>query len=310
MRGARRETVQAPRARARERATSRAAFGILPGTMKISFAKSTAALLKGCRALMVVGPQRAFKAKHLPKLLPRRQMELLLELARDIDPGDLGASGSTLTPAGDSPRKLILGLLPDRVSRYNSPARAESIRRVISSATLGSSGKVGVLLLLDSDEHQLAAVNAVGRALPSFSAKSTKPSTLRVQVLALDLEGNKLAASGVVRETLAASRHAAELVDLPPDRLNPEAFAARASEVLGGIDRVKSRVIAGDKLLDHGLRGIHTVGRSAPCPPRILVADYTPARASGPHVALVGKGVTYDTGGLLSLIHISEPTRQ
>jgi probable aminopeptidase NPEPL1 len=66
---------------------------------------------------------------------------------------------------------------------------------------------------------------------------------------------------------------------------------------LGETKGVKVTMIEGDKLLEAGLRGIHAVGRGAIAPARMLVASWN-VKADGPHVVLVGKGVTFDTGGL------------
>ena len=44
--------------------------------------------------------------------------------------------------------------------------------------------------------------------------------------------------------------------------------------------------------------GIHAVGRAAVAAPRMIIASYVPRGGSKTHVALVGKGVTFDTGGL------------
>jgi len=93
-------------------------------------------------------------------------------------------------------------------------------------------------------------------------------------------------------------RDSAELVDIPPSELDPGAFAARARQLLEGYDLEIDEYI-GDALTEHGLGGIHGVGRCALSEPRMFVARYTPAKGdSGRHIALVGKGVTYDTGGL------------
>ncbi|MCA9692683.1 MAG: leucyl aminopeptidase family protein, partial [Myxococcales bacterium] len=91
-------------------------------------------------------------------------------------------------------------------------------------------------------------------------------------------------------------------VDTPPTELNPEAYAKRIRELLKGLPRVKIREIEGAKLLSEKLVGIHSVGRAAVNAPRMVIAQYSPARgdAAGKrrHFALVGKGVTFDTGGL------------
>jgi probable aminopeptidase NPEPL1 len=90
----------------------------------------------------------------------------------------------------------------------------------------------------------------------------------------------------------------ARLVDTPPTELNPEAMVREARKLLKGVPGVRTSVIVGPDLLKKKLRGIHAVGRTAVKAPRMFVATFTPQKASGKHVALVGKGITYDTGGL------------
>jgi probable aminopeptidase NPEPL1 len=80
--------------------------------------------------------------------------------------------------------------------------------------------------------------------------------------------------------------------------MNPEKLAESAKELLVGLEHVRMKEIAGDALLENDLNGIHAVGRTALKAPRMLVATYTPPNASKLHVALVGKGITFDTGGL------------
>ena len=59
---------------------------------------------------------------------------------------------------------------------------------------------------------------------------------------------------------------------------------------------MKFKAIVGDDLLTQNFPMIHAVGRAAAEPPRLI--DMTWGKASDPKVTLVGKGVTFDTGGL------------
>ncbi|MBL9102711.1 MAG: leucyl aminopeptidase family protein [Myxococcales bacterium] len=272
----------------------------------LSIAPNVQSLLQNCRTLLVVAPAASFAPDVLPAVLPDKLHALVVELARETKPGDLGSNAVTLT--GDSdPRKLAIGVLPDGGSRYNSPSRAESIRRVVASAGLdaglaglpaGSPSKAAVLLVLADADHVLPAVNAVGRALPQYLAKSAPAPVYELQILAVDGAGRPLPVGPEVVATMNATRVAASLVDTPPTELNPDAFAARARELLAALPGVEIREITGDELLAERLVGIHSVGRCALAPPRMIVATFTPEAPSGRHVALVGKGITYDTGGL------------
>lgn len=263
----------------------------------LSFAPTIPALLHGSRAVLVIATASVLTGE-LPLFLPAPAQALLAELARDTKSGELGSVASTLTGTTE-PRKLIIGVLPDHGSRYNSPSRAESVRRVAAAADLGNGAKAGIILLLSDPSHLLASVNAIARALPLYSSKGAAASTnAEVQVLALDLTGQPIVIPPEVEATAHATRIAALHVDTPPTDLNPEAFAVRARELLAPLPRVEVREIVGDALLAEGLGGLHAVGRCAVKPPRMLIAQYTPAAGGGRSIALVGKGVTFDTGGL------------
>jgi probable aminopeptidase NPEPL1 len=266
---------------------------------EISFAPDIKSLLRGAKTLLVVTPEKVLRTRKPLRLLGGKLDRLLVELGKDADVGDLGGTASTLTDR--DPRRLVAGVVPERLSRYNSPSRADSIHRVVSAAGMGSKGRASILLVLDEQGHVEAAVNAVGRAFPQYSGKSGKPSTLRLKLLAVDRQGKPLEMTPLAESVMAVGRDTAALVDTPPTELNPAEFEARARAALKGIKHVKVRSIVGDKLLGEGLRGIHGVGRCATKAPRMVVASYEPPKTGKGkqlHVALVGKGVTYDTGGL------------
>ena len=88
---------------------------------------------------------------------------------------------------------------------------------------------------------------------------------------------------------------ARDLINTAPNDLGPEAFEA---EVRAFAKERKMRVksIVGDDLLKHNFPMIHAVGRASAEAPRLLDLSWGPATA--PRVTLVGKGVTFDTGGL------------
>jgi probable aminopeptidase NPEPL1 len=249
--------------------------------------------LANLQHLVVVAPARRLAKGGLPpKLLDRRTQAVLAELVKLTKPGDRGALGSTLGGGGST--WLHAAVLPDRLSRYNSPARADSIRHALDSLRWGGKGKAVVVLLLDDPDHLLAAANAVSRALPPYSMRSDAPA-LEIKIAAFGPDGERLTVSQVVRNTIDRAREAAMLVDTPPSELDPKALAQQARGVIGTSAKITE--IVGDVLLERGLRGIHAVGRAATEAPRLLLAHTGPEQAAL-HIALVGKGVCFDTGGL------------
>jgi leucyl aminopeptidase len=84
---------------------------------------------------------------------------------------------------------------------------------------------------------------------------------------------------------------ARELVDAPPNVMSPAGLAERAAALPG------VRVETLDAL-DAGLGALAAVGASSPIEPRLIVLRHQPPRArDAPRLALVGKAVTFDTGG-------------
>jgi len=87
-----------------------------------------------------------------------------------------------------------------------------------------------------------------------------------------------------------------ELVNLPANRLNPSAFAARAVDVCES-HGIQIEVWEEERLRAEGCEALLAVADGSACSPRLLIMRYTGTQAAAP-VALVGKGVTFDSGGL------------
>lgn len=98
-----------------------------------------------------------------------------------------------------------------------------------------------------------------------------------------------------------AVRWSRELINLPSSEIYPEELSERVVEKLAqaGGKHIKYRMIVGDDLLQEGRFGIHTVGRASVRKPVLLELDYNPTGDPEAPVdfALIGKGITFDTGG-------------
>lgn len=96
-------------------------------------------------------------------------------------------------------------------------------------------------------------------------------------------------------------RWSRELINLPSSEIYPESLCERVVEKLQeeGGEHVTARVVAGDQLLAEERFGIHTVGRASQRAPALLELDYNPTGNADAAVdfALIGKGITFDTGG-------------
>ncbi|GAB0110082.1 aminopeptidase PepB [Pseudoalteromonas distincta] len=94
---------------------------------------------------------------------------------------------------------------------------------------------------------------------------------------------------------------AREMVNGTADDIYPESLAEKAAEFIQSLapEHVSYQIIKGDALLEQQWIGIHAVGRGSVRPPVLLELDYNPTGDENAPVsaALVGKGITFDSGG-------------
>ncbi|TCW49753.1 aminopeptidase B [Phytobacter diazotrophicus] len=92
-----------------------------------------------------------------------------------------------------------------------------------------------------------------------------------------------------------------DIINAPAEDLGPEQLAQRAVDLLNDVggEAVSYRIVKGEDLREKGYMGIHTVGRGSERPPVLLSLDYNPTGdVEAPiYACLVGKGITFDSGG-------------
>ncbi|HEY4531004.1 MAG TPA: leucyl aminopeptidase family protein [Luteimonas sp.] len=140
----------------------------------------------------------------------------------------------------------------------------------------------------DPDAGVLRALQ-LGWGLGSYDFaryRKARPARARLALDDLDAE---------VVDVLAATTRVRDLVNTPTQDMGPAELEATARDIAAahGADFT---AITGDALLEQNFPAIHAVGRASHRAPRLLVLRW--GEASHPHVAIVGKGVCFDTGGL------------
>lgn len=181
------------------------------------------------------------------------------------------------------------------------PEDPESLRRAAGAATrqLAGLASVGVALPV-RDTAALAAV-AEGALLGAYAyARYHAPARGPVTTVTVVTSSARHAAAKAVAEraeVLARAVHGVrDLVNTPPLDLFPGAFADQAKAAAKGT-KVKVSVLDEKDLAAGGYGGLVAVGQGSARPPRLVRLAYSPARAKR-SVALVGKGITFDSGGL------------
>ncbi|HET9185105.1 MAG TPA: M17 family peptidase N-terminal domain-containing protein, partial [Solirubrobacterales bacterium] len=94
-----------------------------------------------------------------------------------------------------------------------------------------------------------------------------------------------------------AANRARDLQETPANFARPEDLARRAEEIAAGSDQVTVEVLDGEAIRAKGMGGLAAVSQGGPVDPRLIVLRYA-GGGEGPTLGFVGKGVTFDTGGI------------
>ncbi len=232
--------------------------------------------------------------------------------------GFTGKVGQTVTfraASGDpssGPEVVLVGLgTPELLAGDRG---IESLRRASAAfvRTAGQGETAAYFLPHGSDLDPARAADAVaeGAVLAAYRYDAfrtgERPGQLATVVIVPDSDDDVQAVrAGAQRGArLAASVSLArDLVNEPPSSLTPEKFAATFVERFAGVAGVTVEVWDEDRIATERLGGLLGVARGSTQPPRLVRVQYQPAdpiEIDGrvPHLALVGKGITFDSGGL------------
>ncbi|GAA1305518.1 leucyl aminopeptidase [Brachybacterium tyrofermentans] len=201
-----------------------------------------------------------------------------------------------LTGAGSL---LLVGLGEEDLAATS----AEDLRLAFGAATRALAGVGSAAIALPGGTADQLAAALEGAALGAYAFVAHKTATggpapkgALTAVTALSSEESAAGAAEratVLSEIVDLTR---DLVNTPPNLLYPEEFARRTQELVEGLPLTVT-VLDEKQLADGGYGGIVGVGQGSTRPPRLVRVDYAPQSARS-SVALVGKGITFDTGGI------------
>ena len=188
----------------------------------------------------------------------------------------------------------------------DAAARAETLRRAAGAAVRALAGKARTVAaaLPVTGANEVQAV-AEGAGLGAFAYTAQKARTrdeqsAQVEAVTVAVGKNLVKASRAALERAArvirAVGTARNLVDLSPDTATPEFIADFAVAAAKG-SRVKVTVLSEKELVRGHFGGLLGVGQGSVHGPRLVKLEWAPAKAQR-HVAFVGKGITFDSGGL------------
>jgi leucyl aminopeptidase len=227
----------------------------------------------------------------------------------------LGASGAPgevtkLATLGTVTAPLVVAVGLGAEPSGSAPA-LETLRRATGAAVRSLAGSASIALALplpdDADAPGVLRAITEGALLGSyrFAGYKTKPQPGRrdpVASIAVYVPDAADAAAQAELDRAAVVSRVVRLtrdwVNTPPNELRPPSFADAVAAAAAGTG-LTVEVLDEKALADGGYGGIIAVGQGSEAPPRFVKLSYTPEGITDPkRVALVGKGITFDTGGV------------
>lgn len=259
-------------------------------TLKITVAAKAPAFKKDTAFLLGVKEQ----SKNLQ--LTKSSVDSTALAKHDLE--QLGASANfesiTKVAAPNGAVFALIGVgaekLDEDKTRNLGGAAARSLRGFAEAVLdLGALSKTSALALIEG--FQLGFYEYNGKK----SKASIKPAKLSKITLVTDakITAKELSEIAVLATAVHTTR---DLVNTPPNDMYP---ASMVKAVQSGVKGLGLKVQVWDEkaLAKEGFGGILAVGMGSSRPPRLVKIEYKPKGATK-HLALVGKGITFDTGGL------------
>ena len=223
---------------------------------------------------------------------------------------DLGATGKVdeiVKIPSSFVRIIVFTGLGAKSSSYNH----ESLRRAAGAASRALDGTKSATFALPTPNQESLAAVAEGAALGAYAftefrgtSKSDQRAPLTNITIHSSLAAKKDSKDVAERaEIIAQYTHLVrDLINTPPSHLTPDSFTKKLAAVVkaagGAKAGLKIQIWDEKQLKSQGFGGIIGVGQGSANPPRLLHISYTPKGKAAKRYAFVGKGITFDTGGL------------
>jgi leucyl aminopeptidase len=231
-------------------------------------------------------------------------------IKRLVESGDItGKLGSTAVlfapPGTHAKRVLVVGLGAQKsfdAHRYHK-VNLEAARAL---SKLPVASAVSYLSEIDVPGHdagwrvRTAALTADHAAYRYTATFKPREKSAQPELQQLVLAGAADAQAGLDQATAIAEgvRFARELANLPPNICNPAYIASQAQAFAEANQGVNCRVLDDQEMERLGFGSLLAVGRGSVNKPKLVVLEYLNGEAGvAPH-ALIGKGITFDTGGI------------
>ena len=222
---------------------------------------------------------------------------------------DMGATGK-VDEIVKIPSSFVRVLVFTGLGTKSNAYSHETLRRAAGAASRSLDGTKSATFALPTPNQESLTAVAEGAALGAYAftefrgtSKSDQKAPLSHITIHSALASKKDSKDVAERaEVIAQYTHLVrDLINTPPSHLTPDSFTKKVSAAVksagGAKARLKVTIWDEKQLKSQGFGGIIGVGQGSANPPRLMHISYTPLKPKKSY-AFVGKGITFDTGGL------------
>jgi len=203
---------------------------------------------------------------------------------------------SLLRPQGFPP-VLVVGL----GSREELDAERLRVAAAVAAKEAGRLEAASLAWALPDDDPAAAEALVTGTILAGYRFDRFKSGnggdSPRLESLTLLGPAELAPSAELARVAAEAQNRARDLQSTPANVATPTFLAERAEEIAAGFDSVSAEVLGRPEIEAKKMGGLLAVSQGGPQEPKLIVLRYS-GGGSGPTLGLVGKGVTFDTGGI------------
>jgi leucyl aminopeptidase len=230
-----------------------------------------------------------------PRPLADYERRLGLSLLERIDPRTIREDEGAVALTSGAPRVALLGL--------GQEVDEDAVRAAAAAAARAARG-IETTLVWAFDDELLSAERQVRAVVDGVVLGGHDPARWKTTPQHQGLEELVIAGAPAALEEEASrtatiarwTNKARELVDAPPNELTPAGLAERSAALLDGLP-VDVEILDLAGIERAGLHALAAVGRGSANEPRLIVLRYRAGSDPDDRLGLVGKGVTFDSGG-------------
>jgi leucyl aminopeptidase len=131
-----------------------------------------------------------------------------------------------------------------------------------------------------------------------YRAYKSEPADAKLERLLVSAHHDVSEAVGRAAVIATAANAARDLQNAPSNVMTPARLAERAAELAAEIEGLEAEAVGREEIVAAGMGAFAAVAQGSDTEPRLITLRYSPPEPSGPVLGLVGKAVTFDTGGI------------